>query len=136
VVNRSGEYLCNPPGSGRPQWKCRKEGKASAVVQNRLFELYTPSHWVAFLKTFALAAGFAGDKVSTSSRTVNGFTMSCVDFRAAGVPGVSTICTTAQGILGYVKVAGDSTSFQIKSYTTAPSAALFRLPPGAKITRH
>jgi hypothetical protein len=56
--------------------------------------------------------------------------MTCVDFRAAGIHGVSTICTTSRGILGYVKVAGDSTSFQITSYT----AALFQLPHGAKIT--
>jgi hypothetical protein len=135
VVNGSGEYLCNPPGSGRPQWKCQKEGKAIAVVQNRIFELYNPSHWVAVLKAFALAAGFAGDKVSTSSMTVNGFSMSCVDFRAAGYPRASTICATAQGILGYVKIDGGPASFQIKSYTTAPSASLFRLPPGARITK-
>jgi len=133
VVNGSGEYVCSPPGSGRARWTCQKLGKASAAVQNQIFGLYTPAHWVAFLKTFALAAGFAGDKVSTSTRTVNGFSMHCVDFRAAGVHGVSTICTTAQGILGYVKVAGDSTSFRIKSYTTSPPASLFRLPPGAKI---
>ena len=62
-------------------------GKASALVQNRIFDLYTPAHWVAFLKGFALAAGFAGDKVSTSNKTVNGFAMSCVDFRASGIPG-------------------------------------------------
>jgi hypothetical protein len=134
VVNGSGEYVCSPPGSGRARWTCQKLGKASATVQNQIFGRYTPAHWVAFLKTLALAAGFAGDKVSASTRTVNGFSMSCVDFRAGGIPGTSTICTTGQGILGYVKVAGDSTSFQIKSYTTSPAAALFRLPRGAKIT--
>jgi hypothetical protein len=134
VVNGSGEYVCSPPGSGHARWTCQKLGKASATVQNQIFGLYTPAHWTAFLKTFALAAGFAGDKVSTSARTVNGFSMSCVDFRASGIPGISTICTTSGGILGYVKVAGESTSFQIKSYTTSPSAALFKLPHGAKIT--
>src|SRR5579863_9679976 len=39
--------------------------------------------WVTFLRTFALAAGFAGDKVGTSTTTVNGFTMNCLDFRAS-----------------------------------------------------
>ena len=135
VVNSSGEYACTPPGTGAgSRWTCQKLGKASALVQNRIFDLYTPAHWVAFLKGFALAAGFAGDKVSTSHKTVNGFVMSCVDFRASGIAGTSTICSTAQGILGYVKVAGDSTSFRIKSYTTSPSPALFRLPPGAAVT--
>jgi hypothetical protein len=81
-----------------------------------------------------LAAGFAGDKVFSSDKTVNGFAMHCVDFVASGVPGTSTICTTAQGILGYVKVASEPTSFEITSYSTAPSASLFQLPRGAKIT--
>jgi hypothetical protein len=134
VVNGSGEYVCTPPGSRHARWTCQKLGKASAAVQNKIFDFYTPSHWVAFLRTFALAAGFAGDKVSTSTTTVNGFNMSCVDFRASGIPGTSMICTTAQGVLGYVKVADDSTSFQIKSYTTSPAASLFRLPAGAKVT--
>ena len=134
VVNGSGEYVCTPPGSGHARWTCQKLGKAGAAVQNKIFGFYTPSHWVAFLRTFALAAGFAGDKVSTSTTTVNGFNMNCVDFRASGIPGTSMICSTAQGILGYVKVAGDPTSFQIKSYTTSPAAALFQLPAGAKIT--
>lgn len=135
VVNGSGEYVCTPPGSRHARWTCQKLGKASATVQNKIFDFYTPSHWVAFLKTFALAAGFAGDKVSTSTTTVNGFNMNCVDFRASGIPGTSMICSTSRGILGYVKVADDSTSFQIKSYTTSPAAALFQLPAGAKITK-
>jgi hypothetical protein len=135
VVNGSGEYLCSPPGSGHARWTCQKLGKANAAVQNKIFGLYTALHWVAFLRTFALAAGFAGDKVSTSTTTMNGFTMNCVDFRASGIPGTSMICSTAQGILGYVKVADDPTSFQIKSYTTSPAAALFQLPAGAKITK-
>lgn len=82
----------------------------------------------------ALAAGFAGDKVTSSTMTVNGFSMRCVDFKAAGIAGTSTICTTAQGILGYVKVASEATSFEIKAYSTSPPASRFELPPGATIT--
>ncbi|HVB92631.1 MAG TPA: hypothetical protein VND70_11110 [Acidimicrobiales bacterium] len=138
VVNQSGEYACNQPsasGTGSStQWTCDKLGAASASVQNQIFDFYTPSHWIGFLRDFSLAAGFAGDKVTSSTMTVNGFDMNCVDFVAAGVPGKSTICTTAQGILGYVKVASDATSFAIKSYTTSPPASLFELPPGAKVT--
>jgi hypothetical protein len=88
---------------------------------------------VTFLRDFALAVGFAGDKVGSSHLTVNGFSMRCIDFRAAGVTGTSKICTTAQGLLGYVKVADDSASFELKSYSTSPSASLFRLPPGATV---
>ena len=137
VVNSSGEYSCMPPassGSGSGSaWTCEKLGTANAASENKIFGLYTPAHWVSFLRTFSLAAAFAGDKVTSSSMTVNGFPMSCVDFRASGIPGTSTICTTEQGILGYVKVASDSTSFELKSYSSSPAASLFDLPAGAKV---
>ena len=48
--------LCSPPGSGHARWTCQKLGKASAAVQNQILGFYTPAHWIAFLKTFALAA--------------------------------------------------------------------------------
>jgi hypothetical protein len=134
VGNSSGEYSCTQASAGA-QWSCQKLGKASAVAQNELFDLYTPSHWVAFLDGFAIVAGLAGDKVSTSSQTVNGFAMHCLDFVAKGVSGTSTICTTAQNILGYVRVAQQSASFEIKSYTASPPASAFQLPAGAKIVR-
>jgi hypothetical protein len=138
VVNQSGEFACTQgtaSGSGSSsQWTCDKLGTASASVQNQIFDFYTPSHWIGFLRGFSLAAGLVGDKVTASTKTVNGFTMNCVDFVATGVLGTSTICSTSQGILGYVKVAGDSTSFEIKSFTTSPPASLFDLPPGAKVT--
>jgi hypothetical protein len=133
IVNSSGEYSCSrgPSVSGPT---CQKLGTADATAQNQIFDLYTPSHWTTFLKDFSLAAGLAGDKVTSSTMSVNGFSLQCVDFNATGVAGTSTICTTAQGILGYVKVASDSTSFEIKSYSASPPASLFQLPPGATIT--
>jgi hypothetical protein len=138
VVNASGEYSCSPPSASGPRsssgWSCRKLGTADAVAQNKIFDFYTPSHWTTFLKGFSLAAGFAGDTVTSSTMTVNGFSMQCVDFRAPGVAGTSTICTTAPGILGYVNVASGSTSFELKSYSTSPPASLFELPPGATVT--
>jgi hypothetical protein len=138
VVNSAGEYACSQPSSGgtgsSTQWTCQKLGTADAATQNKLFDFYTPAHWLGFLRDFSLAAGFAGDKVTSSTMTVNGFQMSCVDFRATGVPGTSTICSTRQGILGYVKVATDDTSFEIQKFSTSPPASLFELPPGAKVT--
>jgi hypothetical protein len=134
VANSSGEYACTPPSSADSRWTCEKLPKVSVKAENEIFNFYTPSHWVTFLRYFALGAGFAGDKVTSSSITVNGFAMSCVDFVATGQPGTSRICTTAQGILGYVKVAGDSTSFEITKYSGSPPASLFELPPGAKFT--
>jgi len=136
VVNASGEFACTQPSSSSSSgpWTCRKVGSTDAANENKIFNFYTPSHWISFLRDFSLAAGIAGDKVSSSTMTVNGFAMNCVDFQAAGVPGTSTICTTAQGILGYVKVASDSTSFEITAFSSSPPASLFELPPGATVT--
>jgi hypothetical protein len=134
IVNSSGEYSCAPPSSGSGPATCEKLGTASAKAQNQLFDFYTPSHWVAFLKDFSLVAGIAGDKVTNSTMSLNGFSMSCVDFQTPGTQGLSTICTTAQGILGYVKVVSDATSFAITNYSSSPPASLFQLPPGATIT--
>jgi hypothetical protein len=139
IVNSTGEYSCTPPdtsgSAGKGTWACQMLSPGDADSQNAIFDFYTPAHWVNFLKGFSLAAGFAGDKVTSSTMTVNGFAMSCVDFTAPGDPAESTICTTEQGILGYVKVAGDSTSFEIKSYSSSPDASLFELPPGATVTQ-
>lgn len=132
IVNSSGEFACTLHSTGR--WSCDKLGTVDAATQNKIFDFYTPSHWISFLKDFSLAAGIAGDKVSSSSMEVNGFALHCVDFQATGVPGTSTICSTQQGILGYVKVADDSTSFEIQRYTSSPASSLFQLPAGATVT--
>jgi hypothetical protein len=130
IVNASGEYSC---AAGSPP-QCQRVQPANQATENQIFDFYTPDHWVTFLRDFSIAAGFAGDKVSSSSMKVNGFAMSCVDFVASGVAGASTICTTTQGILGYVRVASDATSFEITQFSTSPSSSLFELPPGAKVT--
>jgi hypothetical protein len=132
VANSAGEYSCSQ-ASASSGWTCQKLAKASAVAQNALFSIYTPSHWAPFLEALSIGAGLAGDKVTTSSKTVNGFALHCVDLYAKR-EGTSSICTTSQGILGYVKAAAQTTSFEIKSYSAAPAASAFQLPPGAKVT--
>ena len=133
IVNPSGEYACSPGTSGSAP-SCQRVQPANQGTESQLFNFYTAAHWIAFSKGFSLAAGLAGDKVTSSTMTVNGFSMSCVDFSAPGVAGTSTICTTSQGILGYVRVASDTTSFEITSFSTSPAPSLFELPPGAKVT--
>ncbi len=139
IVNSTGEYSCTPPDTsgtaGKGTWACQMLAPGDVEQQNAIVDFYTPAHWVNFLKGFSIAAGFAGDKVTSSTMTVNGFPMSCVNFSAPGDTGESTICTTAEGILGLVKVSGDNTSFEIKSYTSSPPASLFELPPGAVVTQ-
>ncbi len=133
IVNSSGEYTCNQSSPGGT-WSCQKLGQADAATENKIFDVYTPSHWVSFLKGVSLVAGLAGDKVTSSTMSLNGFDMNCVDLVATGVSGTSTICSTSQGILGYVRVAQDNTSFQITNYSSSPSPSLFQLPPGATVT--
>jgi hypothetical protein len=134
VVNSSGEFACSQSSGSSSPWSCQKLGAADAAAENKIFDFYTPTHWIGFLRDFSLVAGLAGDKVTSSTMTVNGFALNCVDFSAPGVAGTSTICSTAQGILGYVKVASDSTNFEIQSFSASPSASLFALPPGATVT--
>jgi hypothetical protein len=131
VQNSSGEYACDQ-ASG--QWSCDKVSGAGASSQNALIDFYTPGHWVSYLSLIALAAGIAGDKVTTSTMSRNGFSMNCIDLATPGSSGTSTVCTTSQGVLGFAQVAGDSTSFAITTYSSSPPASLFQLPPGAKIT--
>jgi hypothetical protein len=131
VQNSSGEYACEQMSG---QWSCDKVSGVSASSQNALIDLYTPGHWVRFLSLFALAAGIAGDRVMTSTMSLNGFSMNCIDLATPGTAGTSTVCTTSQGVLGFAQVAGDSTSFAITNYSSSPRASLFQLPPGAKIT--
>ena len=133
IANSSGTYSCSQAAQGA-QWTCEKLGKASATAQHELFAVYTPAHWVTFLEALSIGAGLAGNKVTTSTRTVNGFSMHCVDLFAKG-EGASTFCTTAQDVLGYVRVGAQSTSFEIKSYTSSPPASAFQLPAGATVTR-
>jgi hypothetical protein len=134
ISNATGEFSCTTSsGTGSSGWQCTKLGKANAHAQNQIVSFYTASHWISFLTTLSIAAGLAGDKVSQSSMTVNGISLHCVDFNAKG-SGLSTICSTPAGILGYVKVAGNPTSFEIKSFTTSPPASDFQLPPGATVT--
>ena len=132
-MNSTGEYACTKASRGA-RWNCDKLPKAGRPRGLKLVGIYTPAHWVTFLQDFSLAAGFAGDKISSSRITIHGFAMQCVDYVASGVAGTSKICTTAQHLLGYVQVASESTSFEITSYSAAPAAALFRLPAGATIT--
>ena len=114
--------------------QCLNLGRAIFFDETPTTEIYTPSHWVTFLEVLSVGAGLAGEKVSTSTMSVNGISLNCLNFTARG-QGRSTICSTSAGILGYVKVASNPTSFEIKTYTTSPPASDFQLPPGAKITK-
>lgn len=134
IANSSGEFSCSAPSAPGGSSTCTKLDGATATASNQLYDLYTPQHWVGFLKGITLAAGLAGQKVSSSTMTVNGFPMSCLELNNSAASSEGTICTTAQGLLGYVKIASEPTSFEIKAYSTDPPTSLFELPAGAKVT--
>jgi hypothetical protein len=133
IANSSGEYSCQPAAGGAAP-TCERLPPSDRSNENSLFDFYTPAHWIQFLHLAATTATLAGDTVSSSKLTVNGFPMTCVDLVAPGTPGTSTICTTEQDVLGYVKVANDMTSFEITSFSSSPPSSLFQLPAGATIT--
>jgi hypothetical protein len=138
VANGTGEFSCTPPArtvGPAARWTCRKLGAARSAVENQVLDLYTPAHWAALLTGYSLAAGLAGVRITESRRTVHGFRLRCVDYRTPGAGGTSTVCATAQGILGYVKAAGIPAGFEITSYSASPAASLFELPPGASVIR-
>ncbi len=135
IINQSGEFSCSttsPTGSGH--WRCGKVGGVAQAARNQVFNFYTPSHWIAFLEGLAVVAGLAGEKVSDSSMTLNGVSLSCVNFNDPNGKGSGKICSTSAGILGYVKVSTSPATFEIKSFTSSPSPSLFQLPAGAKVT--
>jgi hypothetical protein len=114
---------------------CTKLGKLDALARNQIVDIYTPQHWVSLLDGFALAAGFAGGKVTMSDMTVNGFALHCISVKTTASSQLTTICTTPQNLLGYARLAGSTTAFEIKAYSASPSPALFTLPRGAKIAQ-
>ena len=61
IVNCSGEYVCNQSGSAGA-WSCQKLGQADAATENKIFDIYTPSHWTDFLKGVSLVAGSAATR--------------------------------------------------------------------------
>ena len=87
VVNPSGEFSCSAPPAGSSTWSCQRLAAANASTENQIFGFYTPAHWITFLRDFSLAAGLAGDKVTSSTMTVNGFNLQCVDVRGRRGPG-------------------------------------------------
>lgn len=133
VADSAGEYACAADSSVSSHITCSKLSKLNVQAENEIFSFYTPAHWVRFLSAVAIAAGIAGAKVTTSTLTRNGFSMQCVDFSTPGTAGTGVVCTTAQGLLGYVKVSGDPTSFELKSYSASPPDSLFALPAGATV---
>lgn len=138
IENSTGEYYCDQGSSGSGSgsaWTCLKLAATDSTTYQDLFQFYTGSYWLTILEAYSTVAGLTGVKIRSTSMTVNGFKMSCIVVSGGqGNTGTSTYCVTAQGILGYVSSSGDTSNFEIKSYSATPAASLFQLPAGATIT--
>lgn len=134
IVNRHGEYSCAPAVRRGAAPTCQKLNRLQSLLPNQQLALYTPAHWAQFLEDYTLTATYTSERMSKSVRTVNGFSLHCVNFTQTSAAGTSTICATRQGQLGYAKLAGSTTAFEIQSYSGSPSPSLFGLPAGSKVT--
>jgi len=119
-------YLCSQSASGAAT--CFDSGASNPEAA--LFSLYEPSKYLPY---FEAAASAAGGHATASSKTVNGYPLSCVTVSGvANENGTGTFCVTAQGALGYVAWTGtttaDSGSFEITSYSTTVPSGEFNLP--------
>lgn len=122
-------------GSSASKWSCLDIGPADETEYQDLFQFYTGSYWIDFLKVYSGVAALDGVHITSKNMTVNGFKLSCVVIKGGNNnPGTSTYCVTSQGILGYVASSGESSDFEIKSYSSSPPSSLFQLPAGASIT--
>ena len=118
-------YLCSHAVN---KWICLNGGKSNPEAA--LFDLYQPGKYLPYVQA---AVNKAGAHATYSTKTVNGFQLSCVS--VTGAPhenGTGTFCVTSQGVLGYVSYTGTSPSqngsFEITSYSTTVPASEFVLP--------
>jgi hypothetical protein len=105
-------------------------GSGASNPEADLFALYEPSKYLPY---FQAAASAAGGHTSVSTKSVNGYSLSCITISGAtGENGTGTFCVTSQGVLGYVAWTGtkaaDSGSFEITSYSSTVPASEFTLP--------
>lgn len=133
IANAAGAYSCQSGAPAAPV-TCTKLAKLTAAARFQITTVYTPLHYVALLQGFAVLAGLGGGTVTQSAMTLNGFSLRCLNFKTPADTQPSTICTTPQNLLGYAKLDGSTTAFEIKSYSASPSPGLFALPRGAKVT--
>ena len=135
----AGQFACtksSPAGSGSTSWSCLKLQGSYVATYKAMYALYSGAYWIDFLKIYSAVAALHGVTIRSSTMSVNGFSLQCAIVTSGSGANASTSkwCVTSQGILGYVSVSQKSADFEIKSYTSSPSASLFALPPGATIT--
>ena len=123
IVNASGEFACSQQSSGS-KWSCDKLGTVNAATQNKIFDFYTPAHWINFLKEFSLAAGIAGDKAQArGGDLVAGEWCETQHGQASGcdADGLASYLLDLAGVFPQMAVATASTSCA-RACASAPNA--------------
>jgi hypothetical protein len=136
-ASSAGEYGCNRQSpSASSGWTCLKLQGSEVDTYKLMYALYSGSYWIEFLKAYSAIAALNNVKVTSSTMSVNGFSLQCAVVVSGKAPNQSTskVCVTSQGILGFVSVASKGADFEIKSYSSSPAASLFQLPAGATVT--
>lgn len=135
----AGQFACTKSSSGgsaSASWSCLKIQGTEVDTYKAMYALYSGSYWIDFLKIYSAVAALHGVTITSSTMSVNGFSLQCALVKSGSGSNAttSTWCVTSQGILGYVSVSQKSADFEIKSYTSSPPASLFALPSGATIS--
>ncbi len=97
------------PASASSGWTCQKLNQVEAIAQNQLVGS-TPRRTGSRSSDLLLRRRRRRRQGDDLQHDRQRLPMKCLDSRAKGIKGISTICTTKQNILGYVKVAGEATS--------------------------
>jgi hypothetical protein len=130
VSNGTSTYECSQPSGA---WQCISLPTSELGALSNVFELYEGKYWLNDLTGLKAYAATAGVSLTTSSMTVNGFSLQCVNFSSTTHASENgEWCVTAQGIMGYVKAA--TSSFELTSYSTSVPSSTFKPPTGATIT--
>lgn len=120
-------YICSG-GSGGTAATCFSAGAEASLAD--VFAFYEPSYYLPY---FQEAATAAGGHVSYSSKSISGFSLSCISVTGAkDENGTGTFCVTPEGVLGYVAWTGTTASsagsFEITSFSTSVPSGEFTLP--------
>ncbi len=133
ISTAGGTVFCSQGAAG--PWLCFHAAAGAGAGLASIAALYSPGHLLTTVQA-AMAAEAAGGQIATSARTLNGFPMSCLTFRAhAGLASAATYCITSQGVLGYAASSGPpATSMTLLSFSTSIPSGEFT-PPATPVAQ-